>query len=99
MPTQISSTVNRAAELYDGGPHAITGTTKNTGTPSNAPVRRRVRLHDQLTGRALREVWSDAATGAWTFIGIRAGLFFVMTLDHTGAYRGVIETDIVVPTP
>ena len=83
----------------DDGPYTITGTTKNTGTPSNAPVRRRVRLHDQFTGRALREVWSEAATGAYTFANIRAGLFFVMTLDHTGAYNGEITTDIVVPTP
>lgn len=85
--------------LLDAGPYSATGTTKNTGTPSNTPVRRRVRLHDQPTGRALREVWSDASTGSYTFTNLRAGVFYVMTLDHTGAYNGEITTDIVVPAP
>jgi hypothetical protein len=99
MPRQISFAVNHALSLFDGGPYSISGTTKNTGTPTNVPVRRRVRLHDQPTGRALREVWSDALTGAWTFANLRAGLFFVMTLDHTGTHNGEITTDIVVPAP
>lgn len=84
-------------DLLDGGRYRITGTTKNTGTPE-LPVRRRVRLHDQLTGRAFREVWSDATTGAWSFERIRAGTFYVTAFDHTGTYSGVIETD-VTPEP
>lgn len=83
----------------DDGPYSTpVGSTKNTGTP-NAPVRRRVVLHDQPTGRPLREVWSDATTGAYVFTGIRAGVFFVAAFDHTGVYSGVLESDIVVPTP
>ncbi|MCB4362690.1 hypothetical protein KIH07_03030 [Hydrogenophaga taeniospiralis] len=74
------------------------GTTKNFGTP-NTPVRRRVRLHDQPTGRLLRETWSDAVTGAYQFTALRAGTFYVAGFDHTGLYGGVIETDIVLPTP
>lgn len=92
--------ISSVHEVGLSGPYSTpAGTTKNTGTPSNTPVRRRVRLHDQPSGRALREVWSDAATGAYTFANIRAGLFFVMTLDHTGVYNGEITTDIVVPAP
>jgi hypothetical protein len=81
----------------DSGVFRITGTTSNTGTPT-VPVRRRVRLHDQPSGRAIREVWSDAVTGAYSFPRIRMGLFYVTSFDHTGQYNGVIETDLV-PEP
>lgn len=81
----------------DAGVYSVTGTTKNTGTPE-IPVRRRVRLHDQPSGRVVREVWSDAATGAYSFGGIRMGVFYVTAFDHTGQFSGVVETD-VTPEP
>lgn len=81
----------------DAGVYRITGSTKNTGTPE-LPVRRRVRLHDQPSGRVVREVWSDATTGAYTFDRIRMGTFYVTAFDHTGQFSGVIETD-VTPEP
>lgn len=81
----------------DSGVYRITGTTKNTGTPE-LPVRRRVRLHDQPSGRVVREVWSDATTGAYTFDRIRMGTYYVTAFDHTGQFSGVIETD-VTPEP
>lgn len=96
MPNFLSPTA-LVADLVDGGFNRITGTTKNTGSPET-PVRRRVRLHDQQTGRAVREVWSNASTGAYSFDRIRAGTFYVVGFDHTGLYSGVIETD-VVPEP
>lgn len=87
-------------DLHHGGPYSTeAGSTKVDGSPDDTPVRRRVRLHDQPTGRPVREMWSDATTGAYQFTGLRAGLFFVHSLDHTGANSGVTETDIVVPTP
>lgn len=79
---------------FDGGDQRVVGTTSNTGTP-NTPVRRRVRLHEQRTGRPVREAWSDAATGAYAFLNVRANTYYVMAFDHTGTYGGVIETDIV----
>lgn len=82
-------------ELY--GAYRITGTTKNTGTP-DTPVRRRVRLHDQASGRPMCEVWSDATTGAYSFDNISLGTYYVTAFDHTGAYSGVIETDLT-PEP
>jgi hypothetical protein len=86
--------------LYDGGAFSTPpGTTKVVGTPSDTPVRRRVRLHDQPSGRLLREAWSDAVTGAYQFTGLRSGVFYVTSFDHTGIYSGVIETDVVVPAP
>lgn len=83
----------------DIGPQQITGTTKNIGTP-NTPVRRRVRLHDQASGRPVREVWSDASTGAYTFERLRPGCYYVVGFDHTAVYSGAIETDVQPePTP
>ncbi len=78
---------------HDGGANRITGTTKTTGTPQN-PVRRRVRLHDQITGRLILETWSDALTGAYAFEHIREGTFYVTAFDHTAQFSGVIETDV-----
>lgn len=92
-------TLSSVHEISVSGPYSVSGTTKVEAGAVDTPVRRRVRLHDQPTGRALREVWSDATTGAYTFANIRAGVFFVMTLDHTGVFNGEITTDIVVPTP
>ena len=82
--------------LGDSGPSPIEGTTKNAGTP-NTPVRRRVRLHDQPSGRPIREVWSDATTGAYSFDNIRAGTFYVTSFDYTGEFNGVIQTDVTLP--
>jgi len=86
--------------LLDGGPHSFTGTTRNFVAPGEptVPVRRRVRLHDQPTGRPLREVWSSTA-GVYVFDKIRAGTYYVTAFDHTGQYGGAIETGIVVPGP
>lgn len=83
--------------VYDAGDLRITGTAKNTGTP-DLPVRRRVRLHEQVTGRPVADTWSDASTGAYTFGNLAASTYYVTAFDHTGQYSGVIETD-VVPEP
>lgn len=77
---------------FDGAMR-ITGTTKNTGTP-DTPVRRRVRLHDQLSGAPAAELWSNASTGAYEFNNISAGTFYVTAFDQTGQFSGVIETDV-----
>lgn len=86
-------TLHVGPSIHDGGPGTITGTIKNTGTP-NTPVRRRVRLHEQSSGRIVREAWSDATTGAYTFAGLRLTRYYVTAFDHTGTYGGVIETDV-----
>lgn len=84
---------------HDGGDGMVTGTVKNIALPSNVPVVRRVRLHEQRTGRLIREGWSTAGTGAYSFDGIRRDRrYYVAAFDHTGQYGGVIETDIT-PEP
>jgi hypothetical protein len=85
--------------VADSGVHSTPqGSTANTGTP-NTPVRRRVRLHDQPSGRLVREMWSDPVTGAYQFTGLRAGTYYVTAFDHTGQYNGEIATDVAVPAP
>lgn len=86
------------SERFYGVYSTPAGTTKNTGTP-DAPVRRRVRLHDQPTGLLVREAWSDPATGAYQFTALRAGTYYVTAFDHTGEYNGEIMTDVVIPPP
>lgn len=87
----------RSVRVHDAGAFRIAGTTSNVGSP-NTPVRRRVRLHDQLSGRAIGDTWSNATTGAYSFNNIRQGTYYVTAFDHTGQYGGVIETDLT-PEP
>jgi nicotinamide riboside kinase len=95
-------TVNYVAgvgRLYSSGPHDTPlGTTKVTGSPAT-PVRRFVRLHNQETGKLIREQWSNAVTGQYQFRHLAAGRYYVVAFDHTGAYNGEIATDVVLPTP
>ncbi|MDZ4282824.1 MAG: hypothetical protein U1C04_18920 [Hydrogenophaga sp.] len=84
-----------AADASVYGKYRISGTTKTIGLPLNLPVRRRVRLHRQITGRPVREVWSDAATGSYSFDNLPPDIYYVAAFDHTGLYGGVIETDVV----
>ena len=88
------------SETFDGGEFQIVGTTKNKATPSDLPVARRVRLHEQISGRLVRETWSDATTGAYSFTGLRLTTYYVVSFDHTGAFGGVIADNLTPePTP
>jgi hypothetical protein len=78
----------------DAGTFTINGTVKEQGTP-NAPLWRRVNLIEQVTGRVIREVWSDATTGAYSFPNILGGRkYTVVSYDHTGYHRAVIADNL-----
>lgn len=77
----------------DGGTFSISGTVYLKGPPQ-VPASRRVRLHDYYSGRPVREVLSDVATGAYLFEQIKPGLYYVVAFDHTGAYNAVIKDRI-----
>lgn len=86
-------------DLEDFGAFRISGTVKEKALPSNVPLRRRVQLFDQMSGRMVREAWSDATTGAYSFDFIRGDRrYFVVAFDHTEAYRAVIA-DNLTPEP
>ena len=93
----VASAAPVAIDLKNAGSYRITGTTKNTGTPP-VPVGRLVRLHDQKTGEIVRQVWSDATTGAYSFTGLRLTTYYVVSFDHTGGFGGVIA-DNLTPEP
>lgn len=78
----------------DGGTFSVSGNVYLKGPPQT-PVARRVRLHDRLTARCVREVWSDPVTGAYSFEAVKAGLYYVVSFDHTGNFNAVIK-DMVV---
>lgn len=81
-------------DVEDGGKFKVVGTTKITGTPAS-PVRVRVSLHDQLSGRLIRSQWSDPLTGVYSFTKIRNGSFYVVAFDHLKNYRAVIADQLV----
>lgn len=85
----------RVQDLYFGGALRITGTVKNTPA---TPVARRVLLHLQKTGVAIRETWSHPTTGAYAFDHLAPGTYYVTAFDHTGQYGAVVESDIA-PEP
>lgn len=79
-------------DLQDGGRYRIYGTVELAGTP-NLLLRRRVELWNQRNKRMVRETWSDATTGAFSFDNIRGGdgtRYSVVAYDHTGQEQAVI---------
>jgi len=81
------------------GPYRVTGNVYIDGTP-DVPVSRRVRLFNRATAECVREVWSDAATGAYLFdqLPMPADGYFVVTHDHTNVFNAVIK-DRITPAP
>jgi len=83
-------------DIYFGGFGQVVGTVKNT--PS-APVRRRVLLIEEATRTVIRETWSEAATGMYSFSQVAMNnTYTVVSYDHTQNFRAVVA-DRVVPEP
>jgi hypothetical protein len=76
-------------DMEDVGPYHII----EPVTRLNSPVRRRVRLCDQRSGRVVREAWSDVVTGDVTFDFIREGPWVLYALDHTNEFEAVALQD------
>lgn len=82
-------------DVQHGGQHRIAGTVKEKGNPTNVPLRRRVLLLDERSQLVIRETWSNAATGAYAFAGIRGDITYtVMTFDSAKNYRAVIADNL-----
>jgi hypothetical protein len=96
---RVARTATLLRDTYDGGFGRIIGTVKEKGMPSNLPLARRVRLFHELTGRFLRETWSDATTGNYAFVGIDpTQRYTVVSYDYTGSYRAVIADNLLPET-
>ena len=80
-------------DAVDGGDKTISGTVYLKGPPQVVAARR-VRLHERLTGRPVRETWSRPADGWYEFTKIRAGIYYVVAFDHTDTYNAVVKDRI-----
>lgn len=92
-PLRVAGDVGVKAE--DGGTGALV-----PGVDGNQiqPLRRRVRLLQRLTARLVREAWSNAATGAYEFTGLKDQDYLVIVDDYARVYNAV-AADAVRPTP
>ena len=82
---------------YYYGDHRIAGTVKHLvkGVSADAPLQRRVLLSDQATYVVVRETWSDASTGAYSFDHIDpVPHYLVIAFDHTRQHRAVIADNL-----
>jgi hypothetical protein len=85
----------RSIDAYDGGPGRVAGTV----TVAGMPAVRRVRLFDRISGRLLRETWSDEA-GAYQFDNVALDrAYTVVSLDHTLVNNAVIADNVFAEVP
>ena len=65
------------------------------GVIADAPLQRRVLLIDQATYVVVRETWSDASTGAYSFDHIDpVPHYLVIAFDHARQHRAVIADNL-----
>ncbi len=87
----LSLSLLLSKDLYDGGGlRIIEPVTRLNAVP---PQSRCVRLHDQPSGRIVREQWSDPVTGNVDFQYLRAGPWVLYALDHTYEHEAVAISD------
>ena len=81
--------LQKSGDYIHGGAGVITGTVEEKATP-NIPLHRKVRLHRDVDGLMVRETWSHATTGAYTFTDINpACTYTVIAYDYAHNYRAV----------
>lgn len=88
-----------AANRQFGGPFATpAGATQIPGIPDNLPLGGcRVLIFDQEGLSPIYEETSDSATGAYQFVNLRAGRYFVIAFSPNEEDGAVIKSDIVIP--
>jgi hypothetical protein len=82
---------------YYHGDHRIAGTVKHRqkGVIADAPLARRVLLIDAATYAVVRETWSEAATGAYSFDHITSvPRYLVIAFDHERQHRAVVADNL-----
>ena len=86
--------LQKSGDYIRGGKGFIAGTVEEKATP-NTPLRRRVRLHRDVDGMMVRETWSHATTGAYTFTDINpAYTYHAIAFDYARNYRAVIADNL-----
>ena len=89
--------LQKSGDYIHGGVGFIDGTVEEKATP-NIPLRRRVRLHRDVDGMMVRETWSHATTGAYTFTDINpAYTYTVVAYPVTGENLPALVHHGVIP--
>ena len=89
--------LQKSGDYIHGGKGFIAGTVEEKATP-NIPLRRRVRLHRDVDGMMVRETWSHATTGAYTFTDINpAYTYTVVVYPVTGENLPALVHHGVIP--
>jgi len=88
----MTTTIRR--DLEDGGKSRITGTVDELGVAGSY----RVRLHDRISGRCLRETWSSAS-GAYAFewLADRPQGYYAIAFDHGDNPKNAAIADLITP--
>lgn len=75
----------------------VASTVKVKHSPTNTPLRRRVRLINERSGLPIRETWSDPVTGAYRFEYIdEKETYTVVSYDHLHDYRAVVANNLTL---
>lgn len=83
-------------DIEDGGAYRVAGTVDELGVVG----RYRVRLFDRISGRILRETWSDAdGAYAFNYIAYRAEGYFAVAFDHGASPQNAAIADRITPEP
>ena len=86
--------LQKSGDYIHGGVGVVTGTVEEKAIP-NLPLRRKVRLHRDVDGLMVRETWSHATTGAYTFTDINpAYTYHAIAFDYARNYRAVIADNL-----
>ena len=86
--------LQKSGDYIHGGKGVITGTVEEKAIP-NLPLRRKVRLHRDVDGLMVRETWSHATTGAYTFTDINpAYTYHTIAFDYARNYLAVIADNL-----
>lgn len=95
VPKSLVSTLQVVRDVEFGGMGRVNGNVYIDGTP-DIPVSRRVVLIRERDGLAFREVWSDKATGAYSFDKVAMGVrYTVIAYDYENNYRAVVADNVL----
>lgn len=89
-----SSAATQVSDTEYGGQGRVHGTVERKNTPTNVPLRRRVRLHRSRDGLLVRETWSKA-DGTYEFNGVSMQYEYdAIAWDNEMSYRSVIANNL-----
>lgn len=93
----LTAHAGRAALRVDtahGGQFRVFGQVAIDSTPNDIPVRRQVRLFEKRNAALVRQVFSQADTGEYTFDFVASGSYFVVAHDYLNFYDAVVHDSI-----